>query len=447
MLLAFFEPMPTVERTATEPRRVLLLGASGLIGSAVLARFAARGVEVRAVAREAGLTQLRVEWRALDLAKLTSPEKWLPHLEDIDAVVNCAGGLQSGGGATLNAVHVDSAAALFGACERAGVRRVVHVSAIGAEREPLSEFSATKQAGERALMATTLDWVILRPSVVVGRAAYGGSALFRGLAALPITIDLADAGPIQVVQLDELVTTIVMLADSAAPGRVALDVAGPERLALPELIALFRRWLRFAPAPRWRVPRWLAGAGHRLGDAARGLGWRPPLGSVAQRELTRGAVGDARAWRELLGTEPRTLADALAREPASVQERWFAKLYFLKAAVFAVLAAFWIGTGLISLGPGWQEGLSYLREGGVPEDWARAGVIAGALADIAIGVGVAVRRTARKALYAAVAISVFYMLAGTIVLPRLWLDPVGPMLKIWPILALLFVALAIVEDR
>jgi hypothetical protein len=344
-------------------------------------------------------------------------------------------------------VHVDSVAALFGACERAGVRRVVHLSAIGAEREPLSDFSATKQAGERALMATALDWVILRPSVVVGRAAYGGSALFRGLAALPFTVDLADAGPIQVVQLDELVTTIVALADPAAPSRVALDVAGPERLALPEVIALFRRWLRFPPAPRWRVPRPLAGAGHRLGDVVRRLGWRPPLGAVAQRELRRGAVGDPQRWQEIVGIEPRALADALAREPASVQERWFAKLYFLKAVVFAVLAAFWIATGVISLGPGWQEGLSYLREGGVPEAWARAGVIAGALADIAIGVGIAVRRAARKALYAALAISVFYMFAGTIVLPRLWLDPVGPMLKIWPILALILVALAIVEDR
>jgi hypothetical protein len=91
--------------------------------------------------------------------------------------------------------------------------------------------------------------------------------------------------------------------------------------------------------------------------------------------------------------------------------------------------------------------LSYLREGGVPEGLAAAGVIAGALADIAIGVGIAFRRTARGALGAAVAISLFYMIAGSFVLPRLWLDPVGPMLKIFPIIALNLVALAIVDDR
>jgi hypothetical protein len=50
-------------------------------------------------------------------------------------------------------------------------------------------------------------------------------------------------------------------------------------------------------------------------------------------------------------------------------------------------------------------------------------------------------------LFAALAISVFYMIAGTLVLPALWLDPIGPMLKIWPIMALNLVALVLVEDR
>ena len=428
------------------PKRVLLLGASGLIGGAVLARFGAEHVPVRAIAR--GLTPKLTtggeEGRALDLTKLVEPTDWLPHLEGIDVVVNCAGVLQGEG---AQAVHVDSARALYAACERAGVRRVVHLSAIGVEREAVSEYSATKRAGEEALMATSLEWVILRPSVVVGRAAYGGSALFRGLAALPVVFEFPDAGPLQIVQLDELVATIVALSRHGAPARIALDVAGPERLELPVVVDIFRSWLRLEPARHWRMPRWLAAGGHALGDLLRRLGWRPPMGRVARRELTRGAIGDPSAWRELMAAEPTRLADALAREPASVQERWFARLYFLKPVVFGVLALFWIGTGLISLGPGWERGLEYLLAGGVSGRLAEVGVIAGALADIAIGVGIAFRRTARGALIAAIVISVFYMIAGTFVLPVLWLDPVGPMLKIWPIIVLNFVALGIVEDR
>jgi len=451
--MAWLLPLDPMDESRAErlldpalPRRILLLGASGLIGSAVLARLGAEGVAVRAIVRrmEPRLAPGAVELRALDIATAVEPADWLPYLDGVDVVVNCAGMLQ---GAGARGVHVDGARALYAACESAGVRRVVHVSAVGVERGAVSEYSATKRAGEEALMATALDWVVLRPSLVVGRAAYGGSALFRGLAALPVTLEFPDAGPMQVVQLDDLVATVVSLSRHGAPARIELDVVGPERLTLPDLIDTFRDWLRLRPAPRWRVPRWLAACGHGLGDFARRLGWRPPMGSVARRELTRGAVGNPQMWRDVMGVEPTGLAAALAREPASVQERWFAKLYFLKAVVFAVLALFWIGTGLISLGPGWAQGLEYLRAGGMSQGLAEIGVIAGALADIAIGVGIAFRRTARGALIAAIALSVLYMIAGTFVLPALWLDPVGPMLKIWPIIALSLVALAIVEDR
>src|SRR6202045_1759170 len=83
-------------------------------------------------------------------------------------------------------VHVDGIASLFAACEQTGVRRVEHFSTIGVDREAPTAFSRTKLEGDRRLMASDLDWIILRPSVVVGRPAYGGSALFRGLASLPV---------------------------------------------------------------------------------------------------------------------------------------------------------------------------------------------------------------------------------------------------------------------
>ena len=156
------------------PRCVLLIGASGLIGSAALARFRTEGVAVRAVARRPGQAQDGVEWRAIDLADLRDDTAWLPLLDGVDAVVNCAGVLQ--GRRELDAVHVESARALYAACEKTGVLRVVHLSAIGVERNAISEYSETKRAGEAALMATALEWVVVRPSVVVGRAAYGGSA-------------------------------------------------------------------------------------------------------------------------------------------------------------------------------------------------------------------------------------------------------------------------------
>jgi hypothetical protein len=282
---------------------------------------------------------------------------------------------------------------------------------------------------------------------VVGRAAYGGSALFRGLAALPILPVLPRTGPLQIVQLDDLTRTIGFFLRPDAPARVALDIAGPERLAFADVVLAFRSWLGW-PKPRLvPLPGWAGNLLYRLGDLAGWFGWRPPVRTTARREIVRGAVGDNSEWRLLTDIEPRSLSAALASEPASVQERWFAGLYFLKPVGFAVFALFWIGTGIISLGPGWDIGKAMLFEGGMEDPLASLTVIGGALADILIGVGIAFPRTARPALYAALAISIVYAVLGTVLVPRLWEDPLGPMLKIWPIMALNLLLLAILRDR
>ena len=106
-----------------------------------------------------------------------------------------------------------------------------------------------------------------------------------------------------------------------------------------------------------------------------------------------------------------------------------------------------IATAITALGPGWDAGIGLIHEGGVTGIGAPLTVLAGGLADLFIGIGIAFRRTARPALYAALALSLMYAGIGSILVPRLWIDPLGAMLKIWPVLALNLVALAILEDR
>jgi hypothetical protein len=232
-----------------------------------------------------------------------------------------------------------------------------------------------------------------------------------------------------------------------APSRVILDIVGPRSWTFVDLVRLFRRWLRWPDPITFPVPPFLAALLFRLGDAVGWLGWRPPLRSTAQREILYGATGDATAWRKLTGTVPTDIEIALSREPASVQERWFAPMYLLKPLVFGVFGLFWVATGLISLGPGWEIGIGLMREGGVGDTMGALAVIGGASADILIGLAIMYRPTSRYGLWAALAISLTYAIIGTILVPRLWRDPLGPMLKIWPIIVLNLVAFAIREDR
>jgi len=427
--------------------RVLLTGANGFLGSAILARLLGEGHDVVAITRSksAGLSAItNIE---VDIAKATLPEHWIPHLRGIDAVINCAGLLQDGPGQSVRNVHFAGVAALFAACEKSGVRRVIHISAIGVDRAQPSAFSQTKLEGDRALMQCELDWVILRPSVVVGRSTYGGSALFRGLAALPILPVLPDTGQLQIVSLDDVVRTVLFFLSPNAPAKVAIDLPGRETYSFTEVVLTFRQWLGWRAPYVLPLPRPLARLAFRFGDLLGLLGWRPPTRSTAAAEMVRGATGNFEEWQRITGIHPASLRDFLAAEPASVQERWFAPLYFLKALGLGVFALFWIATGLISLGPGWTIGKSLMFEGGVEEPLATLAVVGGALSDICIGVLIAFRRTARAGLLAALAISLVYAVIGTILVPRLWADPLGPMLKIWPVIAFNLMLLAVLRDR
>jgi uncharacterized protein YbjT (DUF2867 family) len=429
--------------------QILLIGASGLIGSAVAARLKRDGHEIVAVGRGGGPAARRVpvdRWVKLDLRQATTAEAWLPHLSGIEAVVNCAGVLQDTPRDSPGKIHIEMPKALWSACETAAVRRVILFSAIGVDRGGITDFSRSKRQGEESLESSGLDWVILRPSVVVGRAAYGGSALFRGLASLPVFLRPAEAGPVDVVQLDDVAETVARLLAPGAATRVALELAGPDRLAFDEIVAAYRSWLGWKPARSFTAPGWLMGIAYRSGDALARLGWRPPIRTTPGREIRRGAAGDNAEWRRSTGIEPQSLAGALAANPASVQERWFSRLYLLKPVAIGTFALFWLLTGLISLGPGYERATHYMLAGGGGA-LSEPSVIAGALTDIAVACAIAWRPTARLGLWAALGVSLFYIVAGTILLPELWSDPLGPMMKIWPILALNLLCFAILDER
>src|SRR3954468_4024608 len=424
--------------------KVAVIGGTGLLGSAIVADLSSRGHSVVPMSRSAGTESPGAI--SVDLNEATSPAYWLPHLDGVEAIVNCAGVLQDSPKDSTSMVHHQGIANLFGACEQLKIRRVIHFSAIGVDRQTPSAFSETKLSGDRALMACDLDWIILRPSVVIGRAAYGASALMRGLAALPALPVMPNTGQLQIVLLEDVVRTVEHFLDPGAPKRKIIEVVGPHRYAFLEVVALIRRWCRWPPAREIHLPEFASRVMYKFGDMISLLGWRPPVRSTAEREIRRGAVGNLEDTQRL-GLHPKGLPEFFAFEPASVQERWFARMYLLKPAMFMILSLFWISTAFVSLGIGWGYGVGLMREGGVEGVSASLTVIAGALSDLAIGLAIAYRPTSRYGLYAAIVISFTYAIIGTILVPRLWADPLGPMLKIWPIIVLHFVALAVLDDR
>jgi uncharacterized protein YbjT (DUF2867 family) len=410
----------------------------------VAAAFERAGWSVRAGTRdvkEAARRLPRYDWLKADFADLRSGEAWAPLLGGIDAVVNCVGVLQDAAGDSSRIAHVSGPAALVEACERVGVRRFVHVSAVGAESDAGTSYARDKAATEAMLRASGLDWVVVRPSLVVAREVYGGTALIRGLAGLPWMLPLIGGEQrFRPVAIDDLAQLIVAQASPGASVRKTVEVAGPETISLADMVLAYRAWLGFGHARIVRVSRWIAMPLLKLGDLAGWLGWASALRTTSLRQLDFDVSG-----RALPTVGVRSFSAVLAAEPAGVQDRWHARLYFLRPLSIVILGLYWLFSGLIALGPGHQGAVDMLQRAGLG-GWALSAAVWTAILDVVLGLAVFVRRFSRWAVVAMAALAAAYLAVATVLLGDLWLDPLGPWLKIPPIILLcLFVAAT--DDR
>ena len=235
----------------------------------------------------------------------------------------------------MRRVQLDGTKALFDGCVRARVKRVIHISAIGAEPDGPSAFSRSKAGAEVYLKELPLDWVILRPALVLGPAVYGGTAMLRGIAAFPgvVPVVRADAR-IQVIGLDDLTETVAFALAPRAPAKTVWEVA--HRLA--DIVTAIRFWLGFPPRRVLALPDAFAIVVATVADGLGFLGWRSPARSTSLAQLTAGVIGDPARWMAETGIAPKSLDQILAARPASVQDRWFARLYLLKPLAILGLA-------------------------------------------------------------------------------------------------------------
>jgi uncharacterized protein YbjT (DUF2867 family) len=430
--------------------RVLVLGAYGLVGQAIVRELLARGDLVAGLARDVERARqlvADVSFVSGDLNLLVRENDWLPLLDGVDAVVNASGALQSGLKDNLALVQRDSIVALVAACERANVRRFVQVSAPGAGGQAETEFLRTKGQADEALRASQLDWVILKPGLVVSQTAYGGTSLLRMLAAFPLVqpIALPDAR-LQTVDVKDVASAAARALDDSRLARKDFDLVAPAAETLQDIVLMFRGWLGFSkPAVVWHLPDWLAGLVGRLADFAGLLGWRPPLRTTALQVLADNVTGDPEPWRRSTGHTFKSLGETLREMPSTRQERIFARTQLVFPVLVVIYAGFWIASGLVGL---WQsENAAMIVSGVIGETGARWSVLGGSVADILVGVGLCFRRSFVAACVAAIAVCVVYLLAGSILTPNLWADPLGPFVKIIPVAALSMALIAMAEER
>lgn len=261
-------------------RVVTVFGGSGFIGRQVVRRLAAQGWVVRAAVRDpvdAGFLKPMGEPGQVNpvAADIRDIESVRAAVTGADAVVNLVGILFEKGKATFDAIHRQGAANVAQAAREAGVKRLVHMSALGADKNSPSAYARSKAQGEDAVQAAFPGAAIFRPSIVFGPDDDFFNR-FAGLArispVLPVftgdgfklvhtengyDVDwFGSGGPtFQPVYVGDVAEALVKgVTDPRTTGKV-YELGGPRRYTLKEVMELILRVIGrcalLAPLPFW----------------------------------------------------------------------------------------------------------------------------------------------------------------------------------------------------
>ncbi|HEV7233025.1 MAG TPA: complex I NDUFA9 subunit family protein [Sphingorhabdus sp.] len=292
---------------------ITIFGGSGFLGRYVAQALLAQGARVRVACRNpAGAMHIKplgnlgqVQLIAADVRKPASVAR---AVQDADAVVNLVGSF-----ADMDAVQHVGAANVARAAAAAGVERLVHISAIGADAQSEAEYGRSKAAGEAAVRSAFPHATILRPSIVFGREdqfVNRFAGLIRMLPVVPVIGAQTKFQPVFVGDLAKAVTAAL-----TRDGGETLELGGPEMLSMLDL----NRWIAQAIG---RDPSFIDVPDVVAGLLARTTGWLPgaPITMDQFKMLERDNVVAGTDGLAVFGIVPTPL-DAVAHDWLTLYRR------------------------------------------------------------------------------------------------------------------------------
>jgi uncharacterized protein YbjT (DUF2867 family) len=427
--------------------RILITGANGFIGSHLTTALVNAGHDVIACVRNADHFSQNfpnVTIIEADFTQALDSSDWIPHLQDIDIVINAVGIIRETGQQTFKDLHTKAPCALFKAAEASGIKKIIQISALGADKTAFSQYHLTKRDTDNLLIGLKTDWAILLPSIVYGPGAKS-MALFKALATLPL-IPLIERGdqPIQPIHIDDFSKAVLQLLEPNAPKQLSIEMVGPEPITMKELYKQLRHWFALGQAHMIHLPYSLSLSAAKMG----GFLGNTPITHETVQMLQRGNTAEVAPFIAQFGFKPRSFTEYLNQTPSQIQDHWYAKLYFLQPLLRISLAYMWIFTGLVSLFifP-IEQSYAMLAKAGISGLWAPILLFGAAILDVLLGIATLFAYRLSFIGSIQIAIIILYSVIITFSQPELWAHPFGPVSKNIPLIIMTLTMIALERRR
>ena len=412
--------------------RILITGATGFIGFHLAQRLAAAGHEIVASARQAETWRPRLpawEWRPCDFMRDTNEEDWTARVADVDLVINAVGIISESHAQGFTPVQTEAPQALFSACSRAGVK-VLQISALGAQHsEAVTPFLRSKRLADDYLWQLPVECVIAYPAIVIGQGGHS-TALFCRMAALPIVPLPGDGDQcINPIHIDDLCAAIAQCVEHWPGGKHRYLLTGADTFTVRELYSLLRAWMGLGKARFVNIPPPILSVVARVAE-------RLKPDALLRRDTLQMLCSAATPAPNFPTAPPRPLAEAVWARPALRADTREAVLSGLQPLLVLSIAFVWIFTGLVSLLWNVPAGYALLGNAGINGPLATFFIHAGGTADLGLGILMLSGKWRRLAYRLQLGLMLAYMTIISMMLPSAWLDPLGPVTKNLPLLAM-----------
>jgi NADH dehydrogenase len=298
---------------------ILLTGATGFVGQEVLRQLRAAGHSIRILARNPASRRVR-EARAdhgaeVHPGEITDAGSLAGACNGMAAVIHLVGIISETGRSTFEHIHTQGTGNIIAAAQSAGVRRFLHISALGARAAAVSRYHQTKWVAEQNVRASGLDYTIFRPSLIYGPRDHFVN-LFAAIARFSPIVPLLGrrAARFQPVAVEAVARAFVQALVTPETIGKTYDLCGPDKLTLSEIVEFI---LEVTGRRRFkvRVPAGLAWAQAALLEQVypRLLGRAPPLNRDQLIMLGEDNLGDPAPANALLSLPQAPFRQGIAQ--------------------------------------------------------------------------------------------------------------------------------------
>lgn len=288
---------------------ILVTGGTGYVGGRLVARLAEQKRPVRLLARDVAPAQATAPKGVTVVAgDVTRPETLPRVLDGVDTVIHLVAVIRERGKATFERINYEGSVNIVDAEKKAGTRRHLQMSALGALPDQKFPYHETKYRAEEYVKASGLDWTIFRPSLIFGPGDQFFSTL-AGLAKLPAPFVMPDGGTakFQPIWRDDVIDAFIRALDDPATVGRTYELGGPEVMTYREMVAILMD-VTGRHRPTISVPAALLKPAAFLFDKTLP---KPPVTPEQLKMLALNNSSDHSATASLINRPPKSLREGL----------------------------------------------------------------------------------------------------------------------------------------